>query len=139
MKTKIVRTSKRAQSNGFTLIELLVVLSIIVVLASMGLAQYKNSIVRAGEAVLKQDLFLMRDAIDQYYADKGQYPTSLDALASDGYLRKMPDDPFTKSSSSWVAVPAEPDPNNPSASTGVSDVKSGSDATALDGSKYADW
>jgi|SRR5579862_1735484 len=130
---------RRPSSSGFTLIELLVVLSIIVVLASMGLAQYKNSIVRAGEAVLKQDLFLMRDAIDQYYADKGQYPTSLDALASDGYLRKMPDDPFTKSSSSWVAVPAEPDPNNPSASTGVSDVKSGSDATALDGSKYADW
>jgi len=133
-------TIRRVRScSGFTLIELLVVLSIIVVLASMGLAQYKNSIVRASEAVLKQDLFLMRDAIDQYYADKGQYPSSLDSLASDGYLRKMPDDPFTHSSSSWVAVPAEPDPNNPSASSGISDVKSGSDATALDGSKYADW
>jgi general secretion pathway protein G len=131
--------NRRRQSSGFTMIELLVVLSIIVILASMGMAQYRNSIVRASEAVLKQDLFLMRDAIDQYYADKGQYPTSLDALASDGYLRKMPDDPFTKSSSSWVAVPAEPDPNNPSASAGISDVKSGSDATALDGSKYADW
>ena len=124
---------------GFTLIELLIVLSIIVILASMGLAQYRNSLVRASEAVLKQDLFLMRDAIDQYYADKGSYPTSLDALASDGYLRKMPDDPFTKSSSSWIGVPAEPDPNNPSASSGVSDVKSGSDGTALDGTKYADW
>ena len=77
----------------------MVVLSIIIILASMGLAQYRNSIVRANEAVLKEDLFRMRDAIDQYYADKGQYPTSLDALASEGYLRKMPDDPFTKSSS----------------------------------------
>jgi general secretion pathway protein G len=117
----------------------MVVLSIIIILASMGLAQYRNSIVRANEAVLKEDLFRMRDAIDQYYADKGQYPTTLDSLASEGYLRKMPDDPFTKSSSSWQAVPAEPDPNNPSSSAGVFDVKSGSDATALDGSKYADW
>ena len=125
--------------SGFTLIELMVVLSIIIILASMGLAQYRNSIVRANEAVLKEDLFRMRDAIDQYYADKGQYPTSLDSLASEGYLRKMPDDPFTRSPSSWQAVPAEPDPNNPSASAGVFDVKSGSDATALDGTKYADW
>src|SRR3954453_9255625 len=103
--------------RGFTLIELMVVLSIIIILASVGLAQYRNSMVRANEAVLKEDLFRMRDAIDQYYADKGQYPTSLDDLASEGYLRKMPDDPFTKSSSSWQAVPAEPDPNNPSASS----------------------
>src|SRR4051794_2027406 len=126
-------------SRGFTLIELMVVLSIIVILASMGLAQYRNSIIRANEAVLKEDLFRMRDAIDQYYADKGQYPTSLDALATEGYLRKMPDDPFTKSPSSWQAVPAEPDPNNPGASVGIYDVKSGSDGVALDGSKYAEW
>jgi general secretion pathway protein G len=124
---------------GFTLIELLVVLSIIIILASIGLAQYRNSIVYSSEAVLKQDLLLMREAIDQYYADKGQYPSSLDALVTDGYLRKIPDDPFTKSSASWQTVPAEPDPNNPTAITGVYDVKSGSDATALDGSKYADW
>jgi len=137
--SRIPARSSNDQSRGFTLIELMVVLSIIIILASMGLAQYRNSIVRANEAVLKEDLFRMRDAIDQYYADKGQYPSSLDALASEGYLRKMPDDPFTKSSGSWQAVPAEPDPNNPSANTGVFDVKSGSDATALDGSKYADW
>jgi general secretion pathway protein G len=117
----------------------MVVLSIVVILASMGLAQYRNSIVRANEAVLKEDLFRMRDAIDQYYADKGQYPSTLDSLASEGYLRKMPEDPFTRSASSWQAVPAEPDANNPGASAGVFDVKSGSDATALDGTKYADW
>ena len=128
-----------ARERGFTLIELLVVLSIILILASMGMAQYRSSIIRANEAVLKEDLFRMRDAIDQYYADKGQYPGSIDALASDGYLRKVPEDPFTKSSSSWQAVPAEPNPNNPPAEPGVFDVKSGSDRTALDGTKYADW
>src|SRR5262245_44130698 len=98
------------RTRGFTLIELMVVLSIIVILASMGLAQYRNSFVRANEAVLKEDLCRMREAIDQYYADKGQYPTALDALATDGYLRKLPDDPFTRSSGTWQAVPAEPDP-----------------------------
>ena len=128
-----------ARKRGFTLIELLVVLSIMVILASIGLAQYRNSVVRANEAVLKEDLFRMRDAIDQYYADKGQYPSNIDALASDGYLRKIPEDPFTKSASSWLAVPAEPNPNNPTAEAGVFDVKSGSDGTALDGTKYADW
>jgi general secretion pathway protein G len=117
----------------------MVVLSVIVILASMGLAQYRNSVVYASEAVLHQDLTLMRDAIDQYYADKGQYPGSLDALVTDGYLRKIPEDPFTKSASSWQTVPSEPDPNNPTAQAGVFDVKSGSDRAALDGSKYAEW
>lgn len=127
------------QIQGFTLIELLVVLSLIIVLASMGMSQYKASQTYAKESVLKEDLFRLRDAIDQYYADKNQYPATLDALVSDGYLRKLPEDPFTKSSSTWQTVPAEPDPNNPTAEPGVYDVKSGSDGTALDGTKYADW
>lgn len=114
-------------------------MSLIAILATMGLAQYRSSVVRAREAVLKEDLFRMRDAIDQFYADKGQYPSSLEALVSDGYLRKMPRDPFTESDASWQMVPAEPDPNNPTAEPGVYDVKSGSEATALDGTKYADW
>ncbi len=125
--------------RGFTLIELLVVAAILIVLAGIGLAQYRNSVVRAREAVLKEDLFRMRDAIDQYYADKMQYPSSLDALVSDGYMRKLPDDPFTMSSSTWQTVPSEPDPTNPTASPGIYDVKSGSEATALDNTKYADW
>ena len=124
---------------GFTLIELLVVAAILIVLAGIGLVQYKNGKTRAGEAVLKQDLFNMRDAIDQYYADKGQYPGTLDELVSAGYLRKVPDDPFTNNSSTWQTVQSEPDASNPTAAPGVYDVKSGSDATALDGSKYADW
>jgi general secretion pathway protein G len=117
----------------------MVVMVILVVLAGIGLAQYRNSVIRAREAVLKEDLFRMRDAIDQFYADKMMYPGTLDALVSEGYLRKLPDDPFTMSSSTWQTVPSEPDPNNPTASPGVYDVKSGSEATALDDTKYADW
>src|SRR5216684_7109855 len=103
------------KQSGFTLIELMVVISLIVVLAGMGLVQYRNSIVRSKEAVLKKDLFEMRDAIDQYYADKNQYPATLDALVSDGYMRGIPEDPFTRSTTTWTTDPAEPDPNNPPA------------------------
>jgi general secretion pathway protein G len=130
---------RRRRTGGFTLIELMVVLSLIVVLASMGLAQYRNSVTRAKEAVLKEDLFRMRDALDQYYADKQQYASALDALVTDGYLRQLPVDPFTGTSDAWVAIQADPDPNNPTLEAGVQNVKSGSDKTALDGSQYADW
>ena len=77
--------------------------------------------------------------VPKYYADKNQYPATLDALVSEGYLRKLPEDPFTRNSTSWQSVPAEPDPNNPTAEPGIYDVKSGSDGTALDGTKYSDW
>lgn len=132
-------TTRERSERGFTLIELLVVASILVVLAGIGLVQYRNGKTRASEAVLKTDLFNLRDAIDQYYADKGMYPATLDELVSSGYLRKVPDDPFTMSASTWQTVASEPDPNNPNAPPGVYDVKSGSDATALDGTKYSDW
>jgi len=121
------------------MIELLIVLSLIVILATMGMSQYRSSVVHSREAVLKEDLFRLRDAIDQYYADKGQYPSGIEALVSDGYMRRVPEDPFTKSNDSWQTVPSEPDPNNPSAAPGVYDIKSGSDQTALDGTKYSDW
>jgi general secretion pathway protein G len=101
--------------------------------------QYKNSIVRTQESVLKTDLFRVRDAIDQYYADKGKYPASLDALVSDGYMRKVPEDPITKSADTWQTIPAEADPNNPGAEPGIYDIKSGAQGTALDGSSYSDW
>lgn len=124
---------------GFTLIELLVVVTLIVVLAGIGLATYSTSITKSKEAVLKEDLFRMRDAIDQYHADKSNYPPSLDELVSGGYMRKLPDDPFTGSASTWQTTPAELDATNPTAEPGVFDVKSGSDQTALDGSMYSDW
>jgi general secretion pathway protein G len=129
----------RNSRAGFTLIELLIVMTIMVALASMGLVQYRNSVKYAGEAILHDDLTKLREAMDQYYADKGQWPATLDALVSDGYLRKIPEDPMTKSSTTWQTVPAEPDPNNPTAAGGISDVKSGAEGTALDGTKYADW
>ena len=120
------------------MIELLVVISLIVILATMGMGMYKSSVIHSREAVLHEDLFRMRDAIDQYYADKGQYPAALDSLVSEGYMRKIPVDPITNSADSWTTIPSEPDPNNPTAAPGIYDVKSGSDGTALDGSKYSD-
>jgi general secretion pathway protein G len=124
---------------GFTLIELLIVIALITILASMGIVQYRNSVQSAKEAILRTDLFRMRDAIDQYYADKTKYPSSLDALVSDGYMRKIPEDPITKSADSWQTVPAEPDPGNPSAEPGIYDVKSGATGTALDGTSYTEF
>lgn len=134
-----MRFELRRSQRGFTLIELMVVASLIVILATMGLVQYRQSIVRSKEAVLKEDLFRLRDAIDQYYADKNQYPSTLEALVTDGYLRQLPKDPFTNSEGSWQTVQAEPDPNNLTAEPGVYDVKSGSDGVALDGTNYAEW
>jgi general secretion pathway protein G len=134
------RAGVRARTaEGFTLIELLVVITLIIVLAGMGLAGYATSITRSKEAVLKEDLFRMRDAIDQYYADKAKYPSDLQALVSDGYMRRIPEDPFTQSAATWQAQNAEIDTANPTAEPGIFDVKSGSDASALDGSRYSDW
>jgi general secretion pathway protein G len=134
------RLRRRALSrDGFTLIELLIVIALITILATMGIVQYRNSVQSSKEAVLRTDLFRMRDAIDQYYADKGKYPASLDALVSDGYMRKIPEDPITKSADTWQTEPAEPDPGNPSADPGIYNVKSGATGTALDGSTYSDW
>jgi general secretion pathway protein G len=127
------------QSRGFTLIELIVVISLIMILSAIGFATYQNSVQRGREAVLKEDLFRLRDAIDQFYADKNKYPSGLEELVSAGYLRRVPADPTTQSDTTWQTVPAEPDPNNPAAELGIYDVKSGSEGTALDGSKYADW
>ncbi len=124
---------------GFTLIEMLVVVSLISILAGLSIAQYKHGTRLAQEAVLKEDLFRMREAIDQYYADKGQYPPDLTALVSEGYLRQVPKDPFTKSSDSWQVIPSEPDPSNPAAQPGIYDVKSGSEEAAEDGTKYSEW
>lgn len=126
-------------ARGWTLIEMVVVMSLIVILAGLATAMYRNAVVRSREAVLKEDLFRMRDAIDQYYADKNKYPQDIQALVSDGYLREIPKDPFTESSDTWLTFPAEPDPSNPTQEPGVYNVKSGSDRAALDGSMYADW
>ncbi len=129
----------RQREGGWTLIELMVVIALIMILATMGLVQYRNSITSAKEATLKTQLFIMRDAIDQYYADKGKYPESLQTLVSESYIRAIPQDPFTTSSDTWQTIQADPEPGQPTASPGIFDVKSGFDGTGLDGSRYADW
>lgn len=120
--------------TGFTLIELLVVLAIIATLLMLAVPRYFGSVDRSKEAVLKENLYQMRDAIGKYYADKGKYPESIEALASDKYLRKVPVDPVTESAATWVVVPPE-DPQK----GGVYDVKSGSPGKSSDGTAHAEW
>ena len=114
-------------------------MSLIVILAGIGVTLYSNSVTRAKEAVLSEDLFRMRDALDQYYADKSRYPPSLDALVTEKYLRAIPVDPFTNSADTWQVEYAPPDPSNPSAEPGVFNVRSGSDLTGLNGTLYSEW
>ena len=120
--------------RGFTLIELLVVLAIIATLLSIALPRYYGGVKRAEEATLKQNLALMRDAIDKHYADNGRYPETLDELVSKRYLRSVPLDPLTSERGSWTLVaPPAPEPGR------IYDIKSGSTATALDGSAVNSW
>lgn len=139
MARNTVSGSRRHSDRGFTLIELIVVMAIMITLAAIGLAVYGNSVTRAKEATLKEDLFQMRNAIDQYYADKNSYPSSLQDLVSEKYLRTVPVDPFTASAETWQFTQAEPDPRNPTGGTGIYDVKSGATQTALNGTPYANW
>lgn len=120
--------------RGFTLIELLVVMAIVATLLTLAVPRYFISIDRSKEAVLKENLFQIRDAIGKYHADKGRYPDSLQALATEQYLRKVPIDPVTQSEMTWVVVPI------PGAETaGVFDVRTGAQGKATDGSEFSAW
>jgi general secretion pathway protein G len=129
--------------RGFTLIELLIVVAIIGILVSIALPAMRNAPAKAKEAVLKADLFTMRSCIDQYLADRGHYPASLDELVEKGYLRFVPVDPITKSSESWQEIPVEPSEEEELAPTeetgGIIDVRSGAGGVGLDGTPYAEW
>jgi general secretion pathway protein G len=124
----------RARSAGFTLIELLVSLAIVALLLSLVVPRYFGSLARADEAVLRENLYLMRDAIDKHFGDTGRYPSSLHELASKKYLRFVPEDPFTHSQSTWVLVPpADPEQGS------VYDVRSGAKGVGRDGKPYEQW
>jgi len=133
--------SLRAARKGFTLIEILIVLSIIGILLGLAVPQYQMSVKRAREAVLKENLFVMRKMIDQYYQDKHKYPPSLQSLVEENYLKTIPIDPITGSSETWVEIRQMPpaDEYVPAENLGVVDIKSGSEAKALDGTLYNTW
>src|SRR5271155_3525977 len=135
MKVELNSVRNRSQ-HGFTLIELIIVISMIAILAGISIPAYQQSILRAKEATLRQDLYGLRNAIDQYTLDKAKAPQSLDDLVSAGYLRSLPKDPFTNSETTWTTVSEEGSTAVEQNEPGISDVKSGAEQTASDGSPY---
>ncbi|MDP1928213.1 MAG: prepilin-type N-terminal cleavage/methylation domain-containing protein [Thiobacillus sp.] len=126
-------TSQRKKS-GFTLIELMVVLAIIATLLTIAVPRYFSSLEKSREAVLQQNLALLRETLDKYYGDKGKYPDALDELVSSKYLRSVPVDPMTDSNATWVSIPPEQ-----AEMGGVYDVKSGAQGIAHNGTEYRNW
>jgi general secretion pathway protein G len=129
----------RKRQRGFTLIELLVVCAIIGILSAAAVANYRRSIIKAKEAVLMQDLYTMRTLINQYFADKGKYPSDITALVDGHYLQAIPKDPFTESADSWVTEPAEQDEADITTEPGIANVHSGAGGTSLDGRNYSEF
>ena len=127
----------RWREAGFTLLELMIVISIIIILAAITLPQYQKTIMHAREAVLKDDLRKMRSLIDQFAADKGRLPQSIDELVSEGYMRDVPLDPFT-GNKDWAITTGE-DPNSSEGQTGVTDVHSSSAEVSSEGTPYSEW
>lgn len=137
MNGKKINTQKR--QRGFTLMELLVVVTIIGILVAVALPAYRETIQRTKEAVLKENLFRLREAIDQYHADQGRYPPTLDALVEKGYLRDIPLDPITNRKDTWQLIYEEPDPDDPNFEPGIFDVRSGASGTDLNGVPYSEY
>ena len=124
----------RRQKSGFTLIELMVVMAVIAILLSIALPRYFSGLEKSREAVLRQDLALLRETLDKYYGDNGKYPDALDELVSRRYLRSVPIDPITDSNATWVSIPPElPEMG------GVYDIRSGAQGIARDGTEYRNW
>jgi len=129
------------REKGFTLIELIIVITLIGILVGLGLPQFKNATKRAREAALKENLFTLRKLINQYLVDKGNYPQSLQTLVDEEYLYRIPDDPMTKSTDTWVEIPQVMTMEEMAAGTmpGIMDVQSGSDGISTKGTAYNTW
>ena len=127
------------RSRGFTLIELLVVIAIIGIITTIAVGQYHRSILKAREAVLREDLYIMRLAINHYFADKQEWPPDLHALVEDSYIRDIPSDPMTGSADTWITEYASSDDRDISNSPGIGDVRSGAPGAGLDGTSYSEW
>lgn len=125
---------QKVLNSGFTLVEMLVVLAILALLLTLAAPRYFNSIDRAKDAALKQDLTTVRESIDKFYADTGQYPKTLDDLVEKKYIRKLPFDPITNSNVTWIITPPEPPLEGD-----IADIHSGAVGLAQDGSQYIDW
>lgn len=129
----------QSQSRGFTLIELIIVIAIIGILIGVAIPRYQIHLRRAHEAVLKEDLHTLRDAIDQYTQDKSKAPQSLDDLVSAGYIRAIPKDPFTNDTASWQTVQEDTMMAIDQTEPGITDVHSGSNQTSTEGTAYSSW
>jgi general secretion pathway protein G len=131
--------SHKQLANGFTLVELMVVMLIIAILAGIAIPAYVSSIRAAREAVLREDLHVLRDAIDSYTNDKDKAPQSLDDLVSGGYLKALPSDPMTHVNTTWVPTMDDSMRNLDQTDPGITDVHSGSDQQGSDGQPYSTW